>query len=46
MVGDDDTVDGVVDGEQGVSDGGDTFDPDLHFGRAFGSEPVDVAVPA
>lgn len=46
MIGDDNAVNAVVDGEEGVFGGGDAFDPDLHFWRALGFEPVNVAVPA
>lgn len=46
VIGDDNAVNAVVDGEEGVFGGGDAFDPDLHFRRALGFEPVNVAVPA
>ena len=45
MVGDDDAVDAVLDGQLGVLGGRDAFDPDLDFGAAGLFEPGDGFFP-
>lgn len=46
VVGDDDAVDAVLEGEVRVFGRGDAFDPHLHLRRALLLQPADVPLPA